>query len=110
MPEFIKSLSLFLIAAVCELSGAYFVWLWQREGKSPLLALLGLAALFIYSLVQTNQAFGFGRTFAAYGGIFIASAMLWGWLIEKRAPDSWDLLGAGVCLLGAAIILLAPRT
>ena len=68
-----------------------------------------MAALFIYSLIQTAQAFGFGRTFAAYGGIFIVIALLWGWLVDQQVPDRWDWLGAVVCLAGVMIILLVPR-
>jgi small multidrug resistance family-3 protein len=69
-----------------------------------------LGALFIYSLLQTAQAFGFGRTFAAYGGIFILIALLWGWLVDKQVPDRWDWLGVAVCLIGVMIILTAPHT
>jgi small multidrug resistance family-3 protein len=114
MPEtilgFARTFGLFVIAALFEIAGAYLVWQWQRTEKSVVIALFGLAALFIYSLIQTTQAFGFGRTFAAYGGIFILVAMLWGWLIDKQIPDTWDVLGAVVCLIGAVIIVAAPRT
>jgi len=105
-----RTFGLFLIAALCEIGGAYLIWQWQRTGKSVVLVLFGLAALFIYSLIQTTQAFGFGRTFAAYGGIFILVALLWGWFVDMQVPDRWDWLGAGLCLVGVAIILATPRT
>ncbi len=110
MLEPIRIVGLFVLAALCEVSGAYFVWQWQRTGKPMLFALFGIIALFIYSLIQTTQAFGFGRTFAAYGGIFILVALLWGWLVDKQIPDRWDWLGITVCLVGVAIMLAAPRS
>jgi small multidrug resistance family-3 protein len=107
--QFIRPIALFLIAALCEISGAYLIWQWQRAGKPVAAAVLGLLALFVYSLIQTAQSFGFGRTFAAYGGVFILMAMLWGWFVDKRVPDRWDWLGIAVCLVGVVIILAAPR-
>ncbi len=106
----IRVIGLFVMAALCEVGGAYLVWQWQRAGKTALFALFGLIALFLYSLIQTTQAFGFERTFAAYGGIFILVALLWGWLIDKQVPDRWDWLGISVCLIGVAVILAAPRS
>lgn len=97
------------MAAVCEVGGAYLVWQWQRAGKPMLFGLLGVAALFVYSLIQTAQRFSFGRAFAAYGAIFILTALCWGWWVDGSAPDGWDWIGASVCLLGSAIILWAPR-
>ena len=105
----LKSTLLFLLAAITEISGAYLIWQWQRAGKPLLFALLGTMILFTYALIQTSQTFSFGRVFAAYGGVFIVVATLWGWWIDGRAPDRWDWIGAGVCLTGAAIILWMPR-
>ncbi len=100
---------MFLAAALCEIGGAYLIWQWRRTDKPVVIALLGLAALFVYSLIQTAQSFGFGRTFAAYGGVFIAVALMWGWLVDKQVPDRWDWLGAVICLVGVMIIVAAPH-
>ena len=105
----LKSTLLFLLAAIAEISGAYLIWQWQRAGKPLLFALLGAVILFTYALIQTSQTFSFGRAFAAYGGVFIVVATLWGWWIDGLAPDRWDWTGVGVCLIGAAIILWVPR-
>ena len=110
MIDFIRTATLFVAAALCEIGGAYLIWQWQRSGKPAWFGLIGLAALLIYSLIQTLQSFGFGRTFAAYGGVFILVALLWGWLIDHQMPDRWDWIGGVVCLAGIAIILAAPRT
>ncbi len=109
MLALLKASALFLLAALCEISGAYLIWQWRNSGKPAWLALGGVLALFLYGLIQTAQTFSFGRAFAAYGGIFIAAAVLWGWGIDKRVPDHWDWLGVAVCLIGAGVILWAPR-
>ncbi len=85
-----KTVGLFILAAVCEIGGAYLVWQWRNGGRPAWFALVGMAALFFYAFVQTTQSFSFGRAFAAYGGVFIATAILWGWWIDGRAPDGWD--------------------
>src|SRR5262245_51430439 len=109
MLPLLKASSLFLIAALCEISGAYLIWQWRNGGKPAWLALVGVLALFLYSLIQTVQAFSFGRAFAAYAGIFMASALVWGWWIDKRPPDHWDWLGVVICLIGVGLMLWAPR-
>lgn len=85
------------------------IWQWRRGEKPALWMVLGVIALFVYSLIQTAQAFSFGRVFAAYGGIFIVVALVWGWLVDGHAPDQWDIAGGAICLVGALIILAAPR-
>ena len=65
-------------------------------------------ALFAFLLTRTDAAFA-GRAYAAYGGVYIAASLMWLWVVEGMRPDRWDLIGAGVCLLGAAVILFGPR-
>ena len=109
MIDAIKTIGLFVIAALAEIGGAYLIWRWRNLGQSAWLALIGATLLFLYGFIQTVQTFTFGRVFAAYGGIFIATATLWGWWVDGHTPDRWDWLGAGVCLLGAALIVWGPR-
>lgn len=104
-----KSILLFSLAALSEVGGAYLVWQWARAGRSILFALGGAALLLAYALAQTTQPFSFGRAFAAYGGVFITVVLLWGWLVDRRAPDRWDLAGVTICLIGAAVMLWMPR-
>lgn len=105
----LRSFGVFVLAALAELGGAYAVWQWARGGGSILLAALGAGSLFFYAWLQTIQPFNFGRAFAAYGGVFIVTALVWGWLVDGHSPDWWESVGAFVCLIGAAIIAWMPR-
>ena len=105
------ALGLYALAAAAEIAGCYAVWTWARLGASPVWLAPGLAALaaFAWLLAQIDAAFA-GRAFAAYGGIYIVASLAWMWAIEGHRPDRWDAAGAALCLLGAAVILLAPRS
>lgn len=98
-------------AALAEIAGCFAFWAWLRMGKPPLWLIPGMLslALFAYllTLVDTDHA---GRAYAAYGGVYIASAIVWLWLVEGARPDRWDIVGGAICLGGAAIILFGPRT
>ena len=100
----------FPLAALAEIGGCFAIWSWWRLGASPLWLLAGVAALVLFgwllAQVETTVA---GRAFAAYGGVYIASSMVWMWLIEGQRPDRWDLAGASIAMIGAVIILAAPR-
>src|SRR3990170_6523628 len=102
--EVLRSLALFLLAAVAEIGGAWLVWQGVREGRGPVLVVLGGAALIAYGFVATFQTdVHFGRVLAAYGGIFVAGSLLWGVAADGYRPDTYDLIGAGVCLVGVAV-------
>ncbi|KGF72951.1 membrane protein [Neosynechococcus sphagnicola sy1] len=105
-----KSLLIFAIAALAEISGCYTFWRWLRLGNSVLWLLPGLIALVIFATAltytETTQA---GRAYAAYGGVYILMSTLWLWLIEGTQPDQGDWLGVGLCLMGTAVILLSPH-
>jgi small multidrug resistance family-3 protein len=107
----IRTALAFAGAAIAEIAGCYGFWLWLRQGKSVWLlpfAFLSLA-LFAWLLTLAESATA-GRAYAAYGGVYISAALLWLWWIEGVRPDRWDVIGAGICLVGAAVILFAPRT
>lgn len=108
--ENMKTGLIFLSAAIFEIGGCFAFWGWLRLGKTSLWLLPGCCALlafaYLLTLVDTSVV---GRAYAAYGGIYITVAVLWMWLVEGAPPDLWDLMGAGLCLSGAAVILLAPH-
>jgi len=95
---------LFFVAAMMEIGGDYLVWLWIREKKTIALALLGGIILFVYGIISTLQPVHFGRVYAAYGGIFIISSILWGMLVDKKRPDRYESIGSFVAVFGAIII------
>ena len=100
----------FAAAALAEIAGCFAVWVWMRQGASALWLLPGGLALAAFAWLLTLAPSDFaGRTYAAYGGVYILASLLWLWAIEGRRPDTWDMIGAALCLIGAAIILLAPR-
>ncbi|MEH2125917.1 YnfA family protein [Nostoc sp.] len=106
----IKSLLYFLWAGLLEIGGGYLIWLWLREGKPSWLGIVGGIALAFYGVIATLQPTNFGRVYAAYGGVFIAMAMLWGWKVDGVTPDRYDLIGVCLALVSVLIIMFAPRT
>jgi small multidrug resistance family-3 protein len=105
----VRSAALFVLAGLLEIGGGYLVWQWLRAGRPVLAGLAGAAMLALYGVVATYQPADFGRVYAAYGGVFIVLALLWGWGVDGQRPDVPDLIGAGVCLVGAAVIMYWPR-
>ncbi|MGV3578886.1 YnfA family protein [Brevundimonas sp.] len=100
----------YLLAAGAEIAGCFAFWAWLRLDRSPLWLIPGMVCLALFAWVLTRvEADAAGRAYAAYGGVYIACSLVWLWLVEHRAPDRWDLIGAAVCLVGAAIILFGPR-
>ncbi|MGQ0529713.1 MAG: YnfA family protein [Panacagrimonas sp.] len=107
----ISSLGIGVLAAVLEIAGCFAFWAWLRLGKSALWVLPGVVCLisFAWCLTRIDASFA-GRAYAAYGGLYILCSLIWLWLVEGARPDRWDLGGALLCLLGAAVILLGPRS
>jgi len=105
----IITLALFFAAALFEIGGGYLIWKWLREKKGVFIGVLGGLILFIYGVILTLQPSNFGRVYAAYGGIFIASSIIWGFFIDKKIPDKHEIIGALIAIIGAAIIFYAPR-
>ena len=107
----LRSLALFLLAAVAEIGGAWLVWQGWREHRGLLWIAAGVLALGGYGFVATLQPDPhFGRVLAAYGGIFVAGLLAWGMAVDGFRPDRWDLAGAAICLLGVAVIMYVPRS
>lgn len=102
--------AIYLGAALAEIAGCFAFWAWLRLDRSAWWVVPGLASLALFAClltwVETDAA---GRAYAAYGGVYIVASLLWLWLAESVRPDRWDIVGATVCLAGAAIIVLGPR-
>ncbi len=104
-----QSLSLFIVAGLCEIGGGWLVWQWLREEKKLSWGLVGGGILILYGIIPTFQPAHFGRVYAAYGGFFIVLSLLWGWILDGNQPDRFDLIGSVVSLLGVFIIMYWPR-
>jgi len=104
------SLFFFFLAGLFEIGGGYLVWLWLRKKKTYLLGIVGGFILFIYSIIPTFQPAEFGRVYAAYGGIFIITSILWGMVVDKKRPDKYEMIGSFIAVLGSIIIFYSPRS
>ncbi|MBB1257420.1 YnfA family protein [Streptomyces alkaliterrae] len=105
-----RSVALYVLAALCEIGGAWLVWQGVRENRGLVWMGAGVLALGAYGFVATFQPDPhFGRILAAYGGVFVAGSLAWGMVVDGFRPDRWDVIGASVCLIGVAVIMYAPR-
>ena len=104
-----KTFALFLITALAELLGCYLPYLWLRQGKSAWLLLPAALSLALFAWLLSWHPTAAGRTYAAYGGVYIFVAILWLWSVEGIRPTTWDLVGSAVAMLGMAIIMFAPK-
>lgn len=106
----VKSVLLFILAALFEIGGAWLVWQGVREHRGLLWVGAGVIALGLYGFVATLQPNAdFGRILAAYGGVFVAGSLAWGMVMDGYRPDRLDIVGALICLVGVAVIMYAPR-
>jgi small multidrug resistance family-3 protein len=110
MPAFASTALIYAGAALAEIVGCFAFWAWLRQGQSPVWLAAGIPALLLFAwLLTLAPAEHAGRAYAAYGGVYIVASLLWLWAAEGTVPDFWDLLGGGLALIAAAIILFAPR-
>ena len=106
----VRSVLLFLLAAVAEIGGAWLVWQGVREQRGLAWAGAGVVALGLYGFVATLQPDQhFGRILAAYGGVFVVGSLLWGVALDGFRPDRFDYIGAALCLAGVVVIMYVPR-
>jgi len=105
-----KDIAVFIVSAFFEIFGCFAFWSYIRMHKSPFWLIPGIISLILFAFMLTKVHSEFaGRAFAIYGGIYIVSALLWLFLVEKNIPDRWDMVGASLSISGAMIILFMPR-
>ncbi|HEX7277109.1 MAG TPA: YnfA family protein [Acidimicrobiales bacterium] len=108
--EVARALGLFGLAGLVEIGGGWLAWRWLRESAAWAVGLVGALVLVAYGVVPTlRHEEPFGRVYAAYGGVFLVLALLWGWWLNGDRPDRRDLAGALVVSIGVGILLLGPR-
>jgi small multidrug resistance family-3 protein len=104
------SLIIYVAAALAEIAGCFAFWAWLRLGASVWWLAPGFVSLALFAwLLTLIDSAAAGRAYAAYGGIYIVTALAWLWAAEGVEPDRWDVLGAAACIAGAAIIVLGPH-
>jgi small multidrug resistance family-3 protein len=105
-----RSALFFVVAGLMEIGRGYLMWLWLRERWAWWVGALGALVLVGYGVVPALQPANFGRVYAAYGGVFIAMSMLWGWWVDAHRPERRDVVGGALRLAGVALIMYAPRS
>ncbi len=105
----LTTLGLFIFAALLEISGGYLVWRWLKNHKGKIFGLVGGLILFMYAIIPTLQPADFGRVYATYGGIFIVVSILWGYWIDKKKPDRFEIIGSIIVLVGVIVMFYFPR-
>lgn len=109
MEVVLSTLGLFFFAALLEIGGGYLVWKWLRIHKGKLFGLVGALILFSYGIIMTLQPEDFGKVYAAYGGIFVVFSIIWGYYVDKKKPDRFEIIGSGVVLFGVTVMFYFPR-
>ena len=109
MIDFLKWTALFALTAVAEIVGCYLPWLVLKGGRTPWLMLPAAASLASFAWLLTLHPSAAGRTYAAYGGVYIAVALAWLRLVDGVPLTRWDVAGAAIALAGMAVIVLQPR-
>ena len=107
--ELLRIAGLFAVTAVAEIVGCYLPWLVLKQGRSIWLLIPAAASLALFAWLLTLHPSAAGRTYAAYGGMYIAIALVWLWLVDGVTLTRWDLAGASIALIGMAVIALQPE-
>ena len=107
--ELLRIAGLFAVTAVAEIVGCYLPWLVLKQGRSAWLLIPAAASLALFAWLLTLHPSAAGRTYAAYGGMYIAVALVWLWLVDGVTLTRWDLAGASSALIGMAVIALQPE-
>ncbi|MCW5803951.1 MAG: YnfA family protein [Deltaproteobacteria bacterium] len=105
----VRTLGLFALTAIAEIVGCYLPYLWLRHERPFWYLAPAAVSLGLFAYLLTLHPSGAGRTYAAYGGVYVAVAVFWMWIAEGLRPDRWDLIGGAVTLVGMALIVFGPR-
>ncbi|GLQ87536.1 YnfA family protein [Dyella flagellata] len=110
MMDLLRQLALFIVTALAEIVGCYLPWLVLKQAKTGWLLLPAALSLGLFAWLLTMHPAAAGRTYAAYGGIYIAVALIWLRFVDGVRLTGWDIGGACVALLGMAIIVAQPQS
>jgi len=101
----LKTTLLFLLTALAEIVGCFLPYLWLRKGGPVWLLVPSVASLALFVWLLTLHPAASGRVYAAYGGVYVATALVWLRVVDGVKLSLYDWLGAAVALLGMAIIV-----
>ena len=107
--EFARTLGLFIATAVAEIIGCYLPYLWLRHGRPAWLLIPAALSLVAFVWLLSLHPHAAGRVYAAYGGVYVATALVWLWAVDAIRPTVTDVVGAGICIFGMAVIMFGPR-
>ncbi|MEO8610134.1 MAG: YnfA family protein [Chloroflexota bacterium] len=102
----LKSVGLFLVTALAELTGSYLMYLWLKQGKSVWLAVPSILSFIVFGWLLTLHPGAAARTYAAYGGVYVFSALIWLWIVERQQLNLQDVIGVSIVLIGVTVIIL----
>ena len=105
----LKTFGLFILTALAEIIGCYLPYLWLKEGKSAWLLLPAALSLALFAWLLTLHPQPAGRTYAAYGGVYIGMALMWLWRVDGLKPTPTDWLGVGLCFAGMLVIMFGTK-
>ena len=104
-----STLGTFFFAALLEIGGGYLIWRWLKDHRGKMLGFVGAIVLLCYGVVMTFQPADFGKVYATYGGIFVISSIIWGFWVDKKKPDKFEIIGSVIVLIGISVMFYFPR-
>jgi len=104
-----KTLGLFIVTAIAEIVGCYLPYLWLKKSAPAWVLLPGALSLALFAWLLSLHPTAAGRVYAAYGGVYVGTAIFWLWLVDGVRPTSWDIAGVLIVLVGMGVIILGPR-
>lgn len=105
----LRTLGLFVVTAVAEIVGCYLPFLWLKKRASGWVLIPAALSLAVFAWLLSLHPGSAGRTYAAYGGVYVSVALFWLWIIDGQRPDRWDIVGVAVTVIGMSIIAFVPR-
>lgn len=105
----LKTSLLFFFTALAEIIGCFLPYLWLRKGGTIWLLLPAAASLAMFVWLLTLHPAASGRVYAAYGGVYVATALIWLRVVDGVKLSIFDWVGAGVALAGMLIIVAGWR-
>jgi small multidrug resistance family-3 protein len=109
MATILRTIAFSLLAVLCEIAGGYMLWVAIKHRQPIWLGIFGAIILSMFGVIASLQRGDFGRNYAAYGGLLVIMALIWGWVFDKTKPDFYSLMGAAIILIGASMLFYSTH-